>query len=87
MNEVEVNKEAWGLLSKDHYKHYKKELLENRHFLSSIIENELGDISGKAIIHLQCNTGADTILLAKKGATVTGVDLVPNNILYAKKLS
>ena len=46
MNEVEVNKEAWGLLSKDHYEHYKKELLENKHFFSSIIENELGDISG-----------------------------------------
>jgi SAM-dependent methyltransferase len=87
MNEVEVNKEAWGLISKDHYEHYKRELLDNKHFLSSIIENELGDISGKSIIHLQCNVGADTILLAKKGATVTGVDLVPDNIFYAKKLS
>jgi len=24
MNEVEVNKEAWGLLSKDHYDNFKK---------------------------------------------------------------
>jgi hypothetical protein len=23
MNEVEVNKEAWGLLSKDHYENFK----------------------------------------------------------------
>ena len=87
MKEVEANKIAWGLLSKDHYEHFKKSLLEKKSLLSSIIEEELGDISGKSIIHLQCNTGADTISLARKGAIVTGVDLVPENILYAKKLS
>jgi SAM-dependent methyltransferase len=36
---------------------------------------------------LQCNTGADTILLAQRGASAVGVDLVPGNILYAKKLA
>jgi SAM-dependent methyltransferase len=87
MNEIETNKKAWGLISKDHYESFKKMLLENKHHLSSIIEKEIGDISGKSVIHLQCNTGADTILLARKGATVTGVDLVPENIFYAKKLS
>jgi SAM-dependent methyltransferase len=87
MKEVETNKKAWGLLSKDHYESFKKNLLENKHHLSSIIEKEIGDISGKSVIHLQCNTGADTILLARKGANVTGVDLVPDNIFYAKKLS
>jgi SAM-dependent methyltransferase len=87
MNEIETNKRAWSLLSKDHYENFKKKLMENKHHLSSIIENEIGDISGKSIIHLQCNTGADSILLARKGAIVTGVDLVPDNIIYAKKLS
>nr|WP_281172336.1 class I SAM-dependent methyltransferase [Halonatronum saccharophilum] len=48
---------------------------------------ELGGISGKKVLHLQCNTGADTIMLAKMGADVTGVDLVPENIYYAKKLA
>ncbi|MCL2764752.1 MAG: class I SAM-dependent methyltransferase [Treponema sp.] len=87
MNEIEINKKAWGLLSKDHYEYFKKKLMENKHHLSKIIEEEIGDISGKSVIHLQCNTGADTILLARKGAYVTGVDLVPDNILYAKRLS
>ena len=87
MKEIEVNKEAWGMLSRGHYEHYKKAIQENKHGFSKIIEEELGDISGKTVIHLQCNTGADTILLAKKGATVTGVDLVPDNIFYAKKMS
>lgn len=38
-------------------------------------------------MHLQCNTGADSICLAKLGAKVTGVDLVPENIVAAKKLA
>ena len=84
---IEANKIAWGLISQDHYEHYKKRFQEKKPRLSAIIEEELGDISGKTVIHLQCNTGADTILLARKGAIVTGVDLVPDNIFYAKKLS
>lgn len=87
MKEIEANKLAWGQLSKVHYEHYKKAILEKRHCFSKIIEEELGDISGKTVIHLQCNTGADTVLLAQKGAIVTGVDLVPDNIFYAKKMS
>ena len=87
MKETEANKTTWGLLAKKHYEHCKKALQENRSSLGSIIENELGDISGKSIIHLQCNTGADTILLARKGAAVTGVDFVPENIYYARKMS
>jgi SAM-dependent methyltransferase len=87
MKEIEANKLAWAQLAKGHYEHYKKAIQEKRHHFSKIIEDELGDISGKRVIHLQCNTGADTVLLAQKGAIVTGVDLVPENILYAKKMS
>ena len=87
MKEVDANRSAWGLLAKDHYEHYKKELMEDKHHFSQIIEDELGDISGKTVIHLQCNGGADSVLLARKGAMVTGVDLVPDNIAYARKMS
>jgi len=87
MKEVDTNKMSWGGFSKVHYENYKKALQENRHKFSKIIEEELGDISGKTVIHLQCNTGADTVLLAQKGAIVTGVDLVPDNIFYAKKMA
>jgi len=87
MKEIEANKIAWGSLAKDHYEHFKKLLQENNSLLRNVIENELGDVSGKKIIHLHCNTGADTISLARKGAIVTGVDLAPENIFYAKKLS
>ncbi len=87
MYEIEANKKAWSMLAKDHYNNYKKLLEENKYEFNPIVLNELGDITGKKLLHLQCNTGADSIILAKMGAVVTGVDLVPDNIHYAKKLA
>ena len=87
MREIEANKKAWGLLAKNHYDYYKELLSQRSSVLNSIVEKELGDVSGKSIIHLHCNTGADTISLARKGALVTGSDLAPENIFYARKLA
>lgn len=86
-NKIDANKIAWGKVAEDHYEHYKFRLAQDDYKLNPIVEEEIGDIRGKRILHLQCNTGADTILLARKGAIVTGVDLVPENIYYAKKLA
>ncbi len=87
MKEIENNKIAWSALSKDHYCYFREQLSSGNYDLNAHIRRELGDLSGKKIIHLQCNTGADTICLAKRAKDVTGVDLVPENIYYAKKLS
>ena len=85
--EILANKSAWKILSKNRYKNFKEALQKQDSLLSKLIEEEIGDVSGKSIIHLLCNTGADSISLARKGAIVTGVDIVPENIFYAKKLS
>lgn len=87
MKEIESNKHAWGQIAQDHYHAFKRALLGGTHRFNPHIQEELGDLSGKSIIHLQCNTGADTILLAQMGARAMGVDLVPDNIRYAKKLA
>lgn len=87
MKEIEANKKAWGLIAEDHYNAFKKRLETETSHLNNVITEELGDISGKKLIHIQCNTGADTISLARMGATVTGVDLAPENIYYARKLA
>ena len=86
MKEIEANKHAWGQVSEDHYKSFKCALKNGTHKFNPYIKDDLGDLSDKKIIHLQCNTGADTILLAKMSASAIGVDLVPDNIFYAKKL-
>lgn len=87
MKEIEANRRAWALLARDHYEFFTHALSVNRSLLGETITRELGDVTGKSIIHLQCNTGADTISLARLGARVTGVDLVPENIHYAEKLA
>ena len=87
MKEIESNKHAWGQVSEEHYNYFKKALLEGTYQLNKYIQAEIGDLTGKKVIHLQCNTGADTIMLAKMSAGAVGVDLVPDNVQYARKLA
>jgi len=73
MKEIESNKHAWSQLSKDHYETFKARFSNGTHKLNPFIEKEIGDLSGKKVIHLQCNTGADTMLLAKLAESAVGV--------------
>jgi SAM-dependent methyltransferase len=47
----------------------------------------LGDLEGRSLVHLQCNSGSDSISLAKLGATVTGVDISDEAVRSARELS
>ncbi|WP_119066631.1 glycosyltransferase [Rubrobacter indicoceani] len=47
----------------------------------------LGEVGGKRLVHLQCNTGSDTLSLAALGAEVTGVDISDAAIDRARELS
>ena len=47
---------------------------------------ELGDVSGKTLLHLQCHFGLDTFSWARRGATVTGVDFSDEAIALARAL-
>lgn len=35
---------------------------------------EVGDVSGRSLLHLQCHIGLDTLSWARRGAVVTGLD-------------
>lgn len=87
VKEIDSNKQAWSKISEDHYHHFKELLEGGEYGFNSYIEEELGDLSGKKVLHLQCNTGADTLSLARTAAHVTGVDLVPENIRFAQRLA
>ena len=47
----------------------------------------LGDLSGRTLAHLQCNSGGDSLSLALLGAVVTGVDISDEAISAARDLS
>ena len=55
--------------------------------LKSIELEELGDVSGKSLLHLQCHFGMDTLSWARLGAVVTGVDFSGSAIALARSLS
>ena len=60
------------------------------HKLSRVVEfdrEELGDVRGKSLLHLQCHIGRDTLSWAKLGASVTGIDFSPRAVEAARKLS
>ncbi len=42
--------------------------------LNPIEAEELGDVAGQRLLHLQCHFGRDSLILARAGAEVTGVD-------------
>src|SRR5919106_724700 len=47
----------------------------------------LGKLQGTSLVHLQCNSGGDSISLARLGATVTGVDLSDEAVSSARDLA
>lgn len=55
--------------------------------LTPIELGELGDVSGKSLLHLQCHFGMDSLDWARRGARVTGVDLSDKAISEARKIN
>ena len=55
--------------------------------LTFIEREELGDVSGKSLLHLQCHFGLDTLSWARLGAKVTGVDFSDKAIQLAQSLA
>lgn len=48
---------------------------------------EVGDVRGKSLLHLQCHFGLDTLSWAMEGARVTGADFSEPAIEAARKLA
>jgi SAM-dependent methyltransferase len=55
--------------------------------LDPLEREELGDVSGKSLLHLQCHFGLSTLSWARLGAKVTGVDFSPKAIAMARSLA
>src|SRR5215472_11863727 len=55
--------------------------------LHAIELGELWDVAGRRLIHLQCHFGLDTLILARHGASVVGLDFSPAAIEEARTLA
>ena len=48
---------------------------------------ELGDVTGRTLLHLQCHLGLDTLAWARAGAEVTGLDFSPAAVEAASDIA
>jgi SAM-dependent methyltransferase len=55
--------------------------------LTPIELNEVGDVKGKTLLHLQCHFGLDTMSWSRLGAKCTGVDLSDDAIKLAREIN
>jgi len=55
--------------------------------LHALEVEELGDVAGKSLLHLQCHFGLDTLSWARRGATVTGLDFTQPAIDAARRIA
>jgi len=49
--------------------------------------NEVGEVAGRSLLHLQCHFGIDTLSWARQGARVTGADFSERAIELARRLA
>ncbi len=87
----EINRLSWNEGTKAHNSHKGDQAKFFREGGTTLWDDEvklLGDIEGKSLLHLQCNSGQDTLSIVKHlGAVATGVDISDEAIDFAKKLS
>ena len=86
----EMNRVGWDRRAKAHFesKFYDVDgFLAGKTSLREIELAELGSVSGKSLLHLQCHFGLDTLSWAREGAVCTGVDISPVAIEKARQLA
>ncbi|WP_214320298.1 class I SAM-dependent methyltransferase [Nonomuraea sediminis] len=55
--------------------------------LRSFELDEVGDVRGKSLVHLQCHFGLDTLAWARHGARVTGLDFSGKAVDAARRIA
>lgn len=86
----DANKEGWNKRTDIHKASafYNVEAFKKgASSLNTIELEEVGDVNGKSLLHLQCHFGMDTLSWARAGANVTGVDISDTAIALAKEMN
>ena len=86
----EANKVSWNkrtAVHKDSVFYDLDSFKKGKSSLNKIELEELGDVKGKSLLHLQCHFGMDTMSWEREGAVVTGVDISDEAIKLAKEIN
>jgi SAM-dependent methyltransferase len=86
----EANRLSWNAATRAHNSHKGDQARFFREGGSTLRPEEvslLGEVAGRRIVHLLCNSGQDTLSIARLGAEVTGVDISDEAIAFATRLA
>lgn len=86
----EQNRRSWNAVVGAHDSHRGNLADFLRSGGSTLFPEELGllgDVYGRTLAHLMCNSGGDSLSLARLGARVTGVDISDQAVSSARELS
>ncbi|MFN8288920.1 MAG: class I SAM-dependent methyltransferase [Chitinophagaceae bacterium] len=89
-NYFQANKELWNqrtAVHKDSTFYNLAGFRAGETALTPIELNEVGDVKGRSLLHLQCHFGMDSLDWARRGARVTGVDISDAAIEEARKIN
>jgi len=88
---LKANRDLWNEITPIHIasNFYDVKTFKNGRtsMLYPIELEEIGDVNGKSLLHLQCHFGMDTLSWARLGAKVTGIDFSEKSIEFANSLS
>ncbi len=88
--EFEANKKLWNELVDIHVKSKFYSVENFKTGKTSLLPTEIeevGEVEGKTMLHLQCHFGMDSLSWARNGAIVTGIDFSDKAIIKACELS
>src|SRR5689334_16683391 len=86
----EANRRSWNAATRAHNSHKGDQARYFREGGSTLRPEELGllgEVAGLRVVHLLCNSGQDTLSIARLGADVTGVDISDEAITFATQLA
>jgi SAM-dependent methyltransferase len=90
MHDYDATRRSWNLATRNHNAHKGDQAAFLRDGGEVLFPEEielLGPLAGTRLAHLQCNSGQDSLCLARRGAAVTGIDLSDEAIAFARRLS
>jgi SAM-dependent methyltransferase len=87
----EQNRRSWNAATRAHNSHKGDQARFYREGGCKLYREEaalLGDLTGQSVVHLQCNSGQDTLSLKRLGADkLLGIDISDEAISFARRLS
>src|ERR687892_662269 len=88
--ELELNRRHWDEATAIHTRgnvYGVEDFKAGQCRLHGIEVEEVGDVRGKSLLHLQCHFGLDTLSWARLGAEVTGVDFSDEAVNLARAVA